>query len=71
MRTVRRKRQRQQPGGRISKRRQGQKRGILPLAAAIPAIIAAGKAAGFRSCWSHCQFWHEKALEAMTRKQRN
>ena len=46
MRTVRRKRQRKQRGGRIRKRRQRQKGGILPLAAAIPAVIAAGKAAG-------------------------
>ena len=43
MRTVRRRRQRKQRRGRIKKRQKG---GMLPLAAVVPAIIAAGKAVG-------------------------
>ena len=60
MRTVQRKRQRQQPWGCISKRRQQQKGGILPLAAAIPAIIAAGKAAGLGAAGATASFGTKK-----------
>lgn len=62
MRTVRKRRQRKQRRGRIRKRQKG---GILPLAAVIPAIIAAGKAAG-----ADAGFGTKKALEAITRKRR-
>ena len=73
MRTVRKRRQRKQRGRRIRKRRQRQKGGILPLAAAIPAIIAGiakRKAAGLGAAGAAAGFGTKKALEAMTRKRR-
>ena len=69
MRTGRRRRQRKQRGGRIRKRRR-QKGGILPLAAILPAIIAAGKAAGLGAAGAAAGFGTKKALETMTRKRR-
>lgn len=67
MRTVRKRRQRKQRRGRIRKRQKG---GILPLAAVIPAIIAAGKAAGLGAAGAAAGFGTKKALEAITRKRR-
>ena len=67
MRTVRRRRQRKQRRGRIRKRQKG---GLLPLAAVIPAIIAAGKAAGLGAAGPAASFGTKKALDAMTRKRR-
>ena len=69
MRTVRKRRQRKQRRGtrRIRKRQKG---GILPLAAVIPAIIAAGKAAGLGAAGATAGFGTKKAIEAMTRKRR-
>ena len=69
MRTVRKRRQRKQRRGtrRIRKRQKG---GILPLAAVIPAIIAAGKAAGLGTAGAAAGFGTKKALQAMTRKRR-
>ena len=67
MRTARRRRQRKQRRGRIRKRQKG---GLLPLAAVIPAKIAAGKAAGLGAAGAAAGFGTKKALEAMTRKRR-
>lgn len=69
MRTVRKRRQRKQRRGtrRIRKRQKG---GILPLEAVIPAIIAAGKAAGLGAAGAAAGFGTKKALEAITRKRR-
>ena len=67
MRTVRKRRQRKQRKGRIRKRQKG---GLLPLAAVIPAIIAAGKAASLGAAGAAAGFGTKRALEAMTRKRR-
>ena len=61
MRTGRRRRQRKQLGGRIRKRRQRQKGSILPLAAVLPAIIAAGKAAGLGAAGAAAGFGTKKS----------
>ena len=58
MRTVRKRRQRNQRRGRIRKRQKG---GILPLAAVIPAIIAAGKAAGLGAAGAAAGFGTKKS----------
>lgn len=67
MRTVRKRRHIKQRRSRIRKRQKG---GILPLSAVIPAIIAAGKAAGLGAAGAAAGFGTNKALEAITRKRR-
>ena len=47
-----------------------QKGGLLPLAALIPAFIAAGKAIGLGAPRGGASFGAKKALEAATRKRR-
>ena len=46
------------------------KRGLLPLAALVPAFIAAGKAIGLGALGGGASFGVKKALEAATRKSR-
>ena len=45
-----------------------QKGGLLPLAALVPAFIAAGKAIGLGALGGGASFGAKKALEAVTRK---
>ena len=47
-----------------------QKGGLLPLAALVPAFIAAGKAIGLGALGGGASFGAKKALEAATRKSR-
>ena len=47
-----------------------QKGGLLPLAALVPAFIAAGKAIGLGALGGGASFGAKKALEAATRKRR-
>ena len=49
-------------------RKRGQKGGILPLAALIPALIAGGKAVGLGALSGAAGFGAKKALEAATRR---
>ena len=58
-RTVRRKPRR---------RNKAQKGGLLPLAALIPALVAAGKAAALRGISSAAGYGVKKGLEAASRK---
>ena len=51
-------------------RRKGQKGGILPLAALIPALIAGGKAVALGAASGAAGFGAKEALEAATRKRR-
>ena len=46
------------------------KRGFLPLAALIPAFMAAGKAIGLGALGGGASYGIKKALEAATRKRR-
>ena len=46
------------------------KRGLLPLAALIPAFMAAGKAIGLGALGGGASYSVKKALEAATRKRR-
>ena len=46
------------------------KRGFLPLAALIPAFMAAGKAIGLGTLGGGASYGVKKALEAATRKRR-
>lgn len=52
---------------RISRRKKG---GLLPLAALIPAFMAAGKAIGLGALGGGASYGVKKALEAATRKRR-
>ena len=47
-----------------------QKGGLLPLAALIPAFMAAGKAIGLGALGGGASYGVKKALEAATRKRR-
>jgi len=60
-RTVRRKPRRQ---------RRAQKGGLLPLAAFIPVLVAAGKAAALGGISSAAGYGVKKGLEAASRKRR-
>ena len=53
---------------RLTKR--GQKGGILPLAALIPALIAGGKALGLSAIGGAASFGAKKGLDALTKKKR-
>ena len=50
------------------RRRTRQKGGLLPLAALIPAFMAAGKAIGLGALGGGASYGFKKALEATTRK---
>ena len=50
------------------RRRTRQKGGLLPLAALIPAFMAAGKAIGLGALRGGASYGFKKALEATTRK---
>ena len=50
------------------RRRTRQKGGLLPLAALIPAFMAAGKAIGLGALGGGASYDFKKALEATTRK---
>ena len=63
---VRRRRNRWR-GRRTSNRQKG---GLLPLAALVPAFVAAGKAIGLGALGGGASFGAKKALEAVTRKSR-
>ena len=70
----RRRRRRQQRGGSgygpvlALKKRTKQKGGILPLAAAIPALIAVGKAVGLGAGGGAASYGGQKAMQAMFKK---
>ena len=51
-------------------RRRKQKGGILPLAAAIPALLAVGKAVGLGAAWGAANYGAKKALDALFKKRR-
>ena len=78
MKPVRRRGQRKQRGGqcgprivaRQRRRRRRQKGDILPLAMALPALMAVGKAVGLGAAGAAAGFGTKKALEAITRKRR-
>ena len=57
-------------GTRRSRTSNRQKGGLLPLAALVPAFIAAGKAIGLGALGGGASFGAKKALEAATRKSR-
>ena len=62
---VRRRRNRWRGRRRTSNRQKG---GLLPLAALVPAFIAAGKAIGVGALGGGASFGAKNALEAVTRK---
>ena len=71
----RRRRTRQQRGGSgygpvlvMKKRRRKQKGGILPLAAAIPALIVGGKAVGLGAAGGADSYGAQKGMQAMLKK---
>ena len=64
---VRRRKNRWRGRRRTSNRQKG---GLLPLAALVPAFIAAGKAIGLGALGGGASFGAKKALEAVTRKSR-
>ena len=70
-----RRRTRQQRGGSgygpvlvMKKRRRKQKGGILPLAAAIPALITVGKAVGLGAAGGAASYGVQKVMQAMFKK---
>ena len=65
---VRRRKNRWKGTRRRTSRRQ--KGGLLPLAALIPAFMAAGKAIGLGALGGGASYGVKKALEAATRKRR-
>ena len=71
----RRRRTREQRGGSgygpvlvMKKRRRKQRGGILPLAAAIPALIAVGKAVGLDAAGGAASYGVQKVMQAMFKK---
>ena len=75
MRTVRRRRQRKRRGGGFgptvflpSKLKKKQKGGVVPLAAAIPALIAVGKAVGLGAAGGAASYGGKKAMETVFKK---
>ena len=54
----------------MKKRRRKQKDGILPLAVAIPALIAVGKAVGLGAAGGAASYGAQKAMQAMFKKRR-
>ena len=52
----------------MKKRRRKQKGGILPLAAAIPALIAVGKAVGLGAAGGAASYGAQKGMQAMLKK---
>ncbi|KAL9951165.1 hypothetical protein ACROYT_G033684 [Oculina patagonica] len=69
-RTMRRKKRVTQRRRRAGRRRIGQKGGILPLAALIPALIAGGKAIALGAASGAAGWGAKKALDAATRKKK-
>ncbi|KAL9972713.1 hypothetical protein ACROYT_G019074 [Oculina patagonica] len=69
-RTMRRKKRVAQRRRRAGRRRIGQKGGILPLAALIPALIAGGKAIALGTASGAAGWGAKKALDAATRKKK-
>ncbi|KAL9960269.1 hypothetical protein ACROYT_G033707 [Oculina patagonica] len=69
-RTMRRKKRVTQRRRRAGRRRIGQKGGILPLAALIPALIAGGKAIALGAASGAAGWGAKKALNAATRKKK-
>ncbi|KAL9953222.1 hypothetical protein ACROYT_G040602 [Oculina patagonica] len=69
-RTMRRKKRVTQRRRRAGRRRIGQKGGILPLAALIPALIAGGKAIALGAASGAAGWGAKKALDAATRKRK-
>ena len=63
-----RRREKRWRGTRRRRRRIRQKGGLLPLAALIPAFMAAGKAIGLGALGGGASYGVKKALEATTRK---
>ena len=63
-----RRRENRWRGTRRRRRRTRQKGGLLPLAALIPAFMAAGKAVGLGALGGGASYGVKKALEATTRK---
>ena len=53
-----------------TKKRTNQKGGILPLAAAIPALIAVGKTVGLGAAVGGASFGAQKAMQAMFKKKK-
>ena len=58
-------------GGRPRRSTKRQKRGILPLAALIPALVAGGKVVALGAASGAASYGAKKALEAATRKRSN
>ena len=52
----------------MKKRQRKQRGGILPLAAAIPALIAVGKAVGLGAAGGAASYGAQKAMQAMFKK---
>ena len=52
----------------MKKRRRKQRGGILPLAAAIPALIAVGKAVGLDAAGGAASYGVQKVMQAMFKK---
>ena len=65
---VRRRKNRWRGTRRRRRRRTRQKGGLLPLAALIPAFMAAGKAIGLGALGGGASYGVKKALKATTRK---
>ena len=54
----------------LVKRRRKQKGGILPLAAAVPALMAVGKAVGLGAAGGAAGYGAKKAMDAVFKKRR-